>query len=313
MASLRVKSFLENSREKYREVKDRLLEIPPVELVWRAVSQFGDDDGSHLAAGVAYYAVLSIFPLLVGIMAIASYFIDPDTVQSLIIEQIQAGAPGSSEFLMERITNIQRVRGTLGLFGIVGLIWTASAMFGAISRSVNRAWDIHHAPPFYLEKAKHIAMALGTSLLLVVSFILTTSRVFISHAREIIGDFLPILFLPQYVYLILTSLISALIAFVVFLVIYKFIPHTDTRWRDIWLGALVAALLFEIGRNTFIFYLSNFGNYAEVYGSLASVVVLLIWIFISAVILIMGAEFASEFARMKRGVERGVPISEAIS
>jgi YihY family inner membrane protein len=127
--------------------------------------------------------------------------------------------------------------------------------------------------------------------------------------EEFIGDVLPFLFLSNFGYLLFTELISVLMAFAVFLLIYKFIPHTDTDWSDIWVGALVAALLFEIGRNAFVFYLNNFGNFGQIYGSLASVVVLLVWIFISALILIIGAEVASELARMKRGIPRGVPFT----
>jgi membrane protein len=281
--------------------------------VYRSFLQFRDDNGTDLAAGVAYYGMLSIFPLLIGIIAIASFFVDSGAVQALASEQIQAGAPGSAEFLEQRIANIQRIRGTLSVFSIVGLIWTASAMFGAISRAVNRAWNVEGGPPFYIEKLRHIAMAIGTGVLLMVSSFLITSRVFLTHVEQFIGDVLPFLFLSNYVYLVFTGLISVLMAFAVFLVIYKFIPHTDTDWSDIWLGALVAALLFELGRNAFVFYLNNFGNYAEIYGSLASVVVLLVWIFISALILIIGAEVASEFARMKRGVQRGVPFAKAPS
>ncbi|HZA21833.1 MAG TPA: YhjD/YihY/BrkB family envelope integrity protein [Dehalococcoidia bacterium] len=313
MASLSIRRLINSSREKQRKFKDRLLGIPVVELVYRAIVQFRDDNGPDLAAGVAYYGILSIFPLLIGIIALASFFVDSKAVQALISEQIQAGAPGSSEFLQQRIANIQRIRGTLSLFSIVGLIWTASAMFGAISRAVNRAWNVEGGPPFYIAKLRHIAMALGTGVLLVVSSLLITSRVFLSHLEEFIGDVLPFLFLSNYVYLALTELISVLMAFAVFLVIYKFIPHTDTDWSDIWLGALVAALLFELGRNAFVFYLNNFGNFGQIYGSLAAVMVLLVWIFISALILIIGAEVASEFARMKRGIQRGVPFANARS
>ena len=308
MVSLSIRSFIHSSRERQRKLKEYLLSIPPVELVWRSILQFRDDDGTHLAAGVAYYGMLSIFPLLIGLMAIASYFVDPQAVRGLVSEQLQAGAPGSSSFLQQSVSNIQRVRGTLGVFSIVGLIWTASAMFGAISRAVNRAWNVEGGPPFYIAKLRHIAMALGTGALLVLSSALTTSRVFIAQVEETIGDILPFLFFSNYLYLALTSIISVLMAFAIFLMIYKFIPHTDTDWSDIWLGALIAALLFEIGRNAFVFYLNNFGNYDQVYGSLASVVILLVWIFISALILIIGAEVASEFARMKRGIPRGVPF-----
>jgi membrane protein len=247
-----------------------------VELVWRVILQFRGDDGTHLAAGVAYYAMLSIFPPIVDIMAIASYFIDPKAVQALVSDQIQAGAPGSSEFLQQRIADIQRIRGTLSLFSILGLIWTASAIFGAISLAVNRAWNVEGGPPFYIAKLKHIAMALGTGRLLVVSSLLITSWVFLLRIEEFIGDLLPFLFLSNAVYLAFTGLISVLMSFTIFLIIYKFIPHKDTDWRDIWVGALVAALLFEIGRNAFVFYLNNFGNFDQIYGSLASLVILLV-------------------------------------
>jgi membrane protein len=230
-------------------------------------------------------------------------------VRALVSEQIQVGAPGSYEFLQQRIANIQRIRGTLSVFSIVGLIWTASAMFGAISKAVNRAWNVEGGPPFYIAKLRHIAMALSTGVLLALSSLLITSRVFLVHVEEFIGDVLPFLFLSNYVYLVFTELISGLIAFATFLIIYKFVPHTDTDWSDVWVGALVAALLFEIGRNAFVFYLNNLGNFDQIYGSLASVVVLLVWIFISALILIIGAEVASEFARMKRGIQRDVPFT----
>jgi membrane protein len=186
-------------------------------------------------------------------------------------------------------------------------------MFGAISRAVNRAWNVEGGPPFYIAKLRHIAMALGTGVLLVASSLLITSRVFLAHVEQFIGDVLPFLFLSNYVYLVFTELISVLMAFAVFLVIYKFIPHTHTDWSDIWLGALVAALLFEVGRNVFVLYLNNFGNFGQIYGSLAAVMVLLVWIFISALILIIGAELASEYARLKRGVQRGVPFANARS
>jgi membrane protein len=186
-------------------------------------------------------------------------------------------------------------------------------MFGAISRAVNRAWNVEGGLPFYIEKLRHIAMALATGVLLMVSSLLITSRVFLAHVEQFIGDVVPFLFLSNYVYLVFTGLISVLMAFAVFLVIYKFIPHTDTDWSDIWLGALVAALLFELGRNAFVLYLNNFGNFGQIYGSLAAVMVLLVWIFISALILITGAELASEYARMKRGVQRGVPFANARS
>ncbi len=95
------------------------------------------------------------------------------------------------------------------------------------------------------------------------------------------------------------------ISFAIFLTIYKYLPNTKTYWRDVWLGAIVAAALFETGKNLFLWYLESFAQYSQVYGAVASVIVLMVWTYITALILILGAELASEYARMKRGVRRG--------
>ena len=104
-----------------------------------------------------------------------------------------------------------------------------------------------------------------------------------------------------------------LIACGIFLGIYKYIPNTQTRWRDIWLGALMAAALFEIAKNLFVWYLENFGQYDQVYGAIASVIVLMLWAYVSAFVLIVGAEVASEYGRIKRGVRRGQRIDHSLT
>ena len=95
------------------------------------------------------------------------------------------------------------------------------------------------------------------------------------------------------------------ISFAIFLTIYKYVPNTKTYWRDVWLGAVVAGALFEAGKNLFLWYLENFAQYSQAYGAVASVIVLMVWTYITAIILILGAELAAEYARMKRGVKRG--------
>ena len=96
-------------------------------------------------------------------------------------------------------------------------------------------------------------------------------------------------------------------SFAIFITIYKVLPNTKTQWRYIWLGALVAGVLFEGSKNLFLWYLDHFARYDQVYGNIASVVVLMVWAYISAFILIVGAEVASEYGRLQTGVERGQP------
>ena len=94
----------------------------------------------------------------------------------------------------------------------------------------------------------------------------------------------------------------------IFLSLYKILPNTRTHWRYIWPGALVAALLFEGSKFLFVLYLDNFATFNAVYGSIGSVIALLLWAYVSAFILILGAEMSSEFGRMIRGIDRGKPI-----
>ena len=106
----------------------------------------------------------------------------------------------------------------------------------------------------------------------------------------------------------LARILPFLFSLTIFMLIYKFTPNTQTHWRYIWPGAVLAAALFEISKSVFVFYVDNFANYEEVYGSLASVIVLLAWTYFSGLILIAGAEFSSEYERMRHGVERGQVI-----
>ena len=106
-----------------------------------------------------------------------------------------------------------------------------------------------------------------------------------------------------------SRILPFLFSLTIFLLIYKFTPNTQTFWRYIWPGALLAAVLFEVSKSVFVFYVDNYSNYEEVYGSLASVIVLLAWTYFSGLILITGAEFSSEYERMRHGVERGQVVA----
>lgn len=302
-------TWLNQLRSSGNQIKQRLEGIGPIELVIRAIKGLSEDDGTHFAAGVAYYAFLSIFPLLLGLIALMSLIIDEQQVRQAVSGFVQSNLPGSSGFLQDTINTIYNSQGQLGIIAIAGLFWTASAVFGAISRSVNRAWDITEDRPFYIAKAIHLLMGLGVGILVALSAAVTPGRQIVA-ALELEAVQLPN-YMENIIFRVFATLLTLAIAFVIFTLIYKFIPNTPTRWKDVWLGGLIAAVLFEIGKTAFIIYLNNFSSYSEVYGTLASVVILVVWLYYSALILILGAEFASEYARMKQGIPQGVPVTEA--
>jgi membrane protein len=287
--------------------KDRLLDIPAVHLGIRTFKEMNNDDGPHLAAGIAYYTILSLFPLILGLLALASFFISPQTANDWMMDFFRQNLPTSTDLLEQNLNNIYRFRSVAGLASLVALFWTASNMFAAISRSVNRAWDIHQNRPFLVQKARHIAMAVATGLLMPLSVAVAASRAFIDDLVPGVVEEIP--FLQSIGSMVITSFLSFLGALVVFSLIYKYMPNTRTSWSYILPGAILAAFLFEVAKHVFIIYLNNFANYQNIYGSLASVIILLVWIYYLALILVLGAEFSSEYIRMRRGLSEGEQLT----
>ncbi len=280
-----------------------LLGVPIVRLAVRVAREMGNDDATHMAAGVAYYAILSLFPLVLGLIFVFSLILESDRVEREMFHFFQSYLPGTEDILANNVGSVKGARGVLGVVGVLGLFWSASALFGAISRAVNRAWDVHEDRPFYIAKVRHIIMAMTVGVLFLLSLGASSSVQFV----EGIG-------LDRFNFLehSLVSLLARLFPFVftlaIFLMIYKNVPNTITQWRYIWPGALLAAVCFEVGKILFLVYLDNFADYARVYGSLGAVISLLVWTYISSFILILGAEVSSEYERMRKGVGRGTLI-----
>ena len=290
-------------RQIFNPIGRMLLSIPVVLLILRTVREMGRDDATHMAAGVAYYAILSLFPLTVGLLFVFSLILGSGSFEDELVDFFQTYFPGSDELLAQNIQAVQGVRGVLGVIGVIGLFWTASAMFGAISRAVNRAWDIHEDRPFYIDKVRNLLMSCGVGMLFLMS---VSATAFL----QILGRIdLPGLgrldFLEHGGINLLTRPLPFIFTLCIFLMVYRYVPNTQTHWRYIWPGALVAAIAFEVGKSLFVFYLENFADYAKVYGSLGSVVAFLAWTYISALILIAGAELSSEYGRMREGVGQG--------
>jgi membrane protein len=266
----------------------------------RTMQELGADDASHMAAGIAYYGIFSLFPLLLGLIALLGMFLPSETVQEELFEFFRQNLPGSVDVLERNIDAVIQLRGALGVLSLIGLFWGGSAVFGAVSRAVNRAWDVHQDRPFLKRKLRDLTMAMGVGILFLLSLGGTSLFAILSSLDvPVLGG--AVNFGSRF--------LAFLFSLAIFLVIYKFIPNTKTYWRYVWSGAVLAAILFEVAKGLFVFYLSHFADYQSVYGSVGSVIVLLLWIYVSAFILILGAEFSSEYGRLREGVSRGVPLA----
>ena len=274
-------------------------------LTARVAKEMQQIESTHLAAGVAYYALLSLFPLLLGLLALGGILLSSEGTYQGLLSFVTENLPGSKAFVEQNVGEVVEFRGVVGVGAILGFLWTASIGFGAVARSVNRAWGIRVNRPFYVAKPLHILMALAVGALFLISTSATSVIEVITDPERDFGIPAQEFFLQLGLGHLALRMVPWGINVFIFLMIYRFAPNCKTYWRYIWPGAVVAAVLLEVSKGLFLWYLDNLAIYNQVYGSVTSVIVLLFWIYVSALILILGAEIGAEHSRMRLGIEQG--------
>jgi membrane protein len=282
-------------------IKDRLMEYKSVKFFLALGRQIDRDDISNLAASVSYYAFLSLFPLLLSILAIFGLFLPSESIQQNLINLVSNYLPGSRAILENNISDIIELRGTLGLLGILGLLWSGSGVINAMSHAINRAWDIKYEHPFLIRKPREFIILFIGGLLILLSFGATTLLTRIGNLS------LPV---SGTIVNVGTALLALFFSLVVFTLTHKLAHLNSPSWRYIWPGAVLSTVLFEIAKLLFVLYLNYFNHNDKIYGSIASVMVLLVWIYLSSYILLLGAEFSAMIFRSKRQGEAALSPEE---
>jgi membrane protein len=259
-------------------LKQSAHDLPVVGTAIRALERGSHDYAKDMAASAAYFSFFSLFPFLIGVVACASFFFDPAEVQSRMNQLFVDEFPASSDFLRENLTTLIRLRGAAGFASVLVLLWSASKMSGALSRGIHRALHTTRNQPVLLSPLRNFGMTLGMSGLL-----------FLAVAGSMALDFVPKLGAP-WATAVAASAASYLFVFVVVALLYKWVPYQRPSWREVAPAALIAGLVFELGKSLFVFYIENVGHLRAVYGSLFSIVILLLWLYVSARVLLFGAE-----------------------
>ncbi len=261
------------------------------------LKEYSKDDVGLLAAGLTYYAFFSLFPLLLFLVTLASFVYKQSDAETYIFNNVAKVAPGSQLTTMigDIVAKTYESRNNAGILlfvGIATLAFSASNAFETLDKAINRAWNTEKVPGFIVSKLTSFAMILGVFVLLALSLVISiiissTQTVTKSLVGEVPGS--------QVFWSIVDFGASLALVFLVLIMLYRFLPRTDVSFRDVWLGALLASVAWVIVKQLFATYLSSsFANYNAVYGTLGTVIILLTWIYISSVIILFGAEFASE-------------------
>lgn len=263
-------------------------------------SQWRRDQASLMAAALAYYTVFSLAPLLIIVIAIAGAIFGEHAAKGELVAQIQGvvGREGA-QLIQTAIENASQLDPSQGpiptLINIGVLLFGASVVFAQLQKSLNRIWEVEAKPGNGIKRVLRKRL-LTFSMVLVIAFLLLVSLV-ISTMLVILGNYLRDL-VPGFTYLwqILNFFISFSLVTLLFAMIFKILPDAKIAWRDVWMGAAITAVLFDIGKFLLGFYLGK-TSLASAYGAAGSLVIILTWVFYSAQILFLGAEFTQVYVR----------------
>ena len=287
----------------FKSLTESLSGLPAVGLVVRALVKGSHDHSKDMAASIAYFSLFSLFPLFLGVISVASLFLDSAEIQSRLDGLLSDAFPGSAEFLRPNMETLFRLRGAAGMTSLVGLSWSATKMFGAASRGINLALGLHRPHPSYLSPLRYFLPTIAVSLLLFLSIALPTGVQLVAQVAPGLfggggGGFLSFAG---------NRLTSYVFGFVLLGALYTLMPYQRPSWREVLPGALLAALLMELGKAGFSLYIKNVAHLDAIYGSLTSIIVLLLWLYLAARVLLFGAELIA----VRQAQDRGKPTEQS--
>ena len=264
----------------------------PLEALARAASAFGEDRGTQMAASISFYAFFSLFPLTLLAVSLFGIVLRDEGLQIRVLDAIVDFLPLENETVENSIRNVADLGPTLTIFSFLGTAWAAAALSASVRSALNVVFGSGRRRPFLRAKLVDFTLLPIIGLPLLGGLVISTM---IQFARDEMREWLPAFEgLFAFAWGIVAILVPLILTFVAFLLLYWLLPNRSLRFRYLWPGALFAAIAFEALKLGFTYYLATFGTFDVVYGSLAAVAVLLFWVFLSANILILGAELAAE-------------------
>ena len=268
-------------------------------MLKQTFSAWSDHEAPRLGASLAFFTILSLAPLLILIIAIVAVIFGHSTAQDQIVGQIEGvmGHDGGRAVrgIIEHAAQEPASGAFASIIGVITLFFGASGVFGELRSAMNKVWDVKPATGGGIrgtikERFFSFGMVLAVGFLLLVSLVLSAS---LAALGKFFSGILPF---PEFVLSGINFAVSfAGIAFL-FALIFKYVPETKIDWKDVWFGAMATAFLFAIGKHLIGLYLGK-AAVGSAYGAAGSLVVLLVWVYYSAMIFLFGAEFTHVLER----------------
>jgi membrane protein len=267
------------------------------DIVYDAVNNFSLNGDANQAAAVALYAILSAIPLFIlTLIAAGSFFSSNTTLQTDIVGAVQGFHPYFSETLLQQVGQIEGKSKVLGWIGVLGLVWLSAAIFNAVESALNIIFRSRHKRNYFVSKLMAIAMIPAAWIVGGLSILITYMATLLAKEPTASADGLLLsLTMPAQIglrYIVPYLMVVILVAFV-----YRIIPTVKIRPSVALAGSAIFAFFVEIAKQLFTWYVANYTRYNVIFGSLETVVILVIWVFYVALIFLFCAEIMSSFER----------------
>ncbi|MBN1667284.1 MAG: YihY/virulence factor BrkB family protein [Anaerolineales bacterium] len=270
-----------------------------VEILKTAIQRFGEQRAAQASASLSYYALFSLFPLLLALISLGGYFLESEQVRQQVLDLLYQGIPVSQDLITQNLDRVIDARGSVGFIGLIGLIWSASGVFTGLAYNINLAWPETEPRNFFEKRLVAFTMIAVLILLLVLSIILQTTMTILPNLE--IPVISKIEFLKTGLWSLLTNLIPWLLIFSMYLAIYRWVPTRRVDWVAVFWSALVTATAWKLITNLFTWYLeSGLGRYELVYGSLGTVVALMFLIYLMSWITLFGAHLCAAIEKWQQ-------------
>jgi len=267
-----------------------------VTLLRKTIDDWSEDHVPRRAAALAFYAGFSLAPLLLIAIAIGGVAFGADAVRCRVLEQLRGLLGVDAARAVETVLKNTRVAGSslvVTAFGVAALLVGASGVFGELQDSLNAIWKVARKSTrgwrgVIRDRLFSFTLVLGTGFLLLVSLLVSAA---LEAALATVAGWIRYPMLLRVVSLVASFAVIC----VMFAIMFRVMPDARTRWRDVWLGAAMTAILFSVGKALIGLYLGH-SALASTYGAAGSFVVLLMWLYYSCQVILLGAEFTHAFA-----------------
>ena len=275
------------------------------ELIKRTVKDSIQDDAAGLAAQLAYYFFLSLFPALLFLVALASFFPLYNFTDELMRVLGPIAPAAVLQLLNDQLTSLSNSDDvSLLSIGLLMALWSSSAAMVSVIDAMNRAYDIEESRPWWQVRLTGIALTIGLAVFILTSFGLIVAGPWLA---DFAGEHLGLAPAFTWAWKIIQWPIVFLLASTGFGLVYYYAPDADQDWVWITPGALTATVLWLLASLAFRFYVVNFGNYEEAYGTLGAIILTLLWFYITGLVMVVGAELNAEIERESPWIKNAGP------